>query len=158
MQAKDDTVAFINKEKPSKKMYDRLLNLASGALAKKEFKQEKSNFWEEPYRQASVWKPYADGRTPIPDLEICICSLGFYFGFPFANQTAVYRSATYLAKDDTVASINKEKPSTKMYDRLLNLASGTLAESSSKRNQISRMNHIGRHVYGNPVLIGELQI
>ncbi|KAK0580163.1 hypothetical protein LWI29_037313 [Acer saccharum] len=31
-------------------------------------------------------------------------------------------------RDDTVASINKEKPSTKMYDRLLNLASVTLAE------------------------------
>ncbi|TXG47610.1 hypothetical protein EZV62_026904 [Acer yangbiense] len=61
------------------------------------------------------------------DLDICICSSGFYFGFPFANQT-VYRSATYLAKDDTVASINKEKPSTKMYDQLLNLVSGTLTE------------------------------
>ncbi|KAI9198583.1 hypothetical protein LWI28_018623 [Acer negundo] len=64
LKAKDDTVAYINKEKPSIKMYDRLLNLASGALAEKEFKQEKSNFWEEPYRQASVWKPCADRRTP----------------------------------------------------------------------------------------------
>ena len=92
------------------------------------------------------------------------------------------------AKDDIVAYINKEKPSIKMYDQLLNLASGALAEvcfvhftsvlidyckllpleilkpllcfrkSSSKRNQISGMNHIGRHLYGNPVLIGELQI
>ncbi|TXG47623.1 hypothetical protein EZV62_026917 [Acer yangbiense] len=61
------------------------------------------------------------------------------------------------AKDDTVAFINKEKPSIKMYDHLLNLASGALAESSSKRNQISRRNHIGRHLYGNPMLIGELQ-
>ncbi|KAK4857590.1 hypothetical protein QYF36_003121 [Acer negundo] len=28
--------------------------VASGTLAEKEFKQEKSNFWEEPYRQASI--------------------------------------------------------------------------------------------------------
>ncbi|KAK1578278.1 hypothetical protein Q3G72_029004 [Acer saccharum] len=44
-------------------MYDRLLNLASGTLAEKEFKQEKSNFWDEPYRQACVWKPCVDRRT-----------------------------------------------------------------------------------------------
>ncbi|KAK1557452.1 hypothetical protein Q3G72_024895 [Acer saccharum] len=68
----------------------------------------------------------------IAYLDICICSVGFYFGFPFANQT-VYRSATYLAKDDTVAFINKEKPSIKMYDRLLNLASGALAEEEPYR-------------------------
>ncbi|KAK0579361.1 hypothetical protein LWI29_025173 [Acer saccharum] len=66
-EAKDDTVAYINKEKPPIKMYGRLLNLASGALAEKEFKQEKSDFWEEPYQQASVWKPYADRRTPNPE-------------------------------------------------------------------------------------------
>ncbi|KAK1551913.1 hypothetical protein Q3G72_007133 [Acer saccharum] len=64
LKAKDDTVAYINKEKPPIKMYVRLLNLASGALAEKEFKQEKSDFWEEPYQQASVWKPCADRRTP----------------------------------------------------------------------------------------------
>ncbi|KAK0578813.1 hypothetical protein LWI29_016518 [Acer saccharum] len=62
--AKDDTVAYINKEKPSIKMYGRLLNLASGALVEKEFKQEKSDFWVEPYQQASVWKHCADRRTP----------------------------------------------------------------------------------------------
>ncbi|KAK1591687.1 hypothetical protein Q3G72_011660 [Acer saccharum] len=45
-------------------MYGRLLNLASGALVEKEFKQEKSDFWVEPYQQASVWKHCADRRTP----------------------------------------------------------------------------------------------
>ncbi|KAK1548991.1 hypothetical protein Q3G72_035101 [Acer saccharum] len=70
MQAKDDTVAPIDKEKPSTKMYGRLLNLASGTLTEKEFKQEKSNFWEEPYRQAFVWKPCVDRRTPNLDYDI----------------------------------------------------------------------------------------
>lgn len=45
-------------------MYDRLLNLASSALAEKEFKQDSSKFWEEPYRQASAWKPCADRKAP----------------------------------------------------------------------------------------------
>ncbi|KAJ8761856.1 hypothetical protein K2173_005428 [Erythroxylum novogranatense] len=43
-------------------MYGRLLNLASTALAEKERKQEKSGFWEEPYQEASVWKPCADKK------------------------------------------------------------------------------------------------
>lgn len=45
-------------------MYDRLLNLAASALAEKEFKQDSSNFWEEPYQRASVWKPCADSESP----------------------------------------------------------------------------------------------
>ncbi|KAH7571949.1 hypothetical protein JRO89_XS04G0172400 [Xanthoceras sorbifolium] len=52
-KAKDNIVAYINNEKPPIEMYGRLLNLASSALAE-----------EEPYRQASVWKPCADRRTP----------------------------------------------------------------------------------------------
>ncbi|KAL5839324.1 hypothetical protein ACOSQ3_012031 [Xanthoceras sorbifolium] len=123
--AKDDTVAYINNEKPPIEMYGQLLNLASSALAETEFKREKSNFWEEPYRQASVL-----GET-IVLLYSWFSSLGFYFCSPFANQT-VYRSATYLAKDDTVAYINNEKPPIEMYGQLLNLASSALAETEFK--------------------------
>ncbi|KAK4858774.1 hypothetical protein QYF36_021739 [Acer negundo] len=69
LKAKDETVAYINKEKPPIKMYGRLLNLASSALVEKEFKQEKSNFWEEPYQQESVWNTCADRRTPNLDMQ-----------------------------------------------------------------------------------------
>ncbi|KAH1048445.1 hypothetical protein J1N35_039229 [Gossypium stocksii] len=51
-------------ERPTVKMYGRLLNLASSALAEKEFKQESLNFWEEPYQEASKWTPCADKRYP----------------------------------------------------------------------------------------------
>ncbi|XP_059438039.1 O-fucosyltransferase 8 isoform X2 [Corylus avellana] len=60
----DDRGAFINEEKSSVQMYDRLHNLASSALAEKEFKQRSSRLWEEPYRQASAWKPCAGRKVP----------------------------------------------------------------------------------------------
>ncbi|KAL9455896.1 hypothetical protein AB3S75_005179 [Citrus x aurantiifolia] len=64
---KDDRkVAHTNKEKPPVKMYGRLLSLASSALTEKEFKPKKSDFWKEPYKQASSWKPCADRRPPNP--------------------------------------------------------------------------------------------
>ncbi|EEF40087.1 conserved hypothetical protein [Ricinus communis] len=59
---KEERIAYNSEEKPPVQMYSRLLNLASSALAEKEFKREKSNFWEEPYQKASVWKPCADKR------------------------------------------------------------------------------------------------
>ncbi|KAK4361210.1 hypothetical protein RND71_020162 [Anisodus tanguticus] len=45
------------------KLYERLLNLAASSLAE-EFKQESSKLWEEPYPQASSWKPCADKTSP----------------------------------------------------------------------------------------------
>ncbi|XP_022724278.1 uncharacterized protein At1g04910-like isoform X2 [Durio zibethinus] len=60
----EDNVAYIHEERPTVQMYGRLLNLASSALAEKEFKQDPLNFWEEPYRQASKWKPCADIKYP----------------------------------------------------------------------------------------------
>ncbi|XWS18524.1 hypothetical protein CRYUN_Cryun32bG0051300 [Craigia yunnanensis] len=59
----EDNVAYIHEERPMVQMYGRLLNLASSALAE-EFKQDSLNFWEEPYRQASKWKPCADRKYP----------------------------------------------------------------------------------------------
>ncbi|PON87274.1 O-fucosyltransferase [Trema orientale] len=55
--------AYAEREKSPVHMYDRLLNLASSVLVEKEFKQESSNFWEEPYQQASAWKPCADRKV-----------------------------------------------------------------------------------------------
>lgn len=46
------------------KLYERLLNLAASSLAEREFKQESSKLWEEPYPQASSWKPCADKTSP----------------------------------------------------------------------------------------------
>ncbi|EOY27968.1 O-fucosyltransferase family protein isoform 2 [Theobroma cacao] len=60
----EDSVAYIHEERPTVQMYGRLLNLASTALAEKVFKQDSVNFWEEPYPQASKWKPCADRKTP----------------------------------------------------------------------------------------------
>ncbi|XP_054793698.1 O-fucosyltransferase 8-like isoform X1 [Prosopis cineraria] len=58
-----DRISYINKRQSPVQMYDRLLNLASSALAEREIKQESSNFWAEPYRQASLWKPCADRKV-----------------------------------------------------------------------------------------------
>ncbi|KAJ1414141.1 putative O-fucosyltransferase, plant [Sesbania bispinosa] len=55
--------SYINKKQSAIYMYDRLLNLASSALAEREFKQESSNLWVEPYRQASSWKPCAERKV-----------------------------------------------------------------------------------------------
>ncbi|KAL4274674.1 hypothetical protein AHAS_Ahas20G0030800 [Arachis hypogaea] len=57
LQVKDSNIDM--KQSPIQ-MYDRLLNMAGSALAEKEFKQEPSNLWAEPYQQASLWKPCAD--------------------------------------------------------------------------------------------------
>ncbi|KAK7245521.1 hypothetical protein RIF29_40367 [Crotalaria pallida] len=55
--------SYINKKQSPVQMYDRLLNLASSALAEKEFKQEPSNLWVEPFRQASSWEPCAERKV-----------------------------------------------------------------------------------------------
>ncbi|KAG8494534.1 hypothetical protein CXB51_012228 [Gossypium anomalum] len=58
----DDNVVSIHEERPTVQMYGRLLKLASMVLAEKEFKQDSLNFWNEPYHQASKWKPCADKK------------------------------------------------------------------------------------------------
>ncbi|KAK3027909.1 hypothetical protein RJ639_040592 [Escallonia herrerae] len=58
------TDAHDNNEKTEVQMYDRLLNLASSALAEREFKKDLSKLWEEPYPQASLWRPCADREAP----------------------------------------------------------------------------------------------
>ncbi|XP_039036208.1 O-fucosyltransferase 8-like [Hibiscus syriacus] len=60
----EDSVAYVHEERSTVEMYSRLLNLASSALAKKEFKQDSLRFWEEPYQEATKWKPCADKRYP----------------------------------------------------------------------------------------------
>ncbi|XP_057948562.1 O-fucosyltransferase 8 isoform X2 [Malania oleifera] len=61
---KEDKGAYRSESKLPVQMYERLLALASGTQAEKEFKQDSSNFWEEPYRQAASWKPCADRMDP----------------------------------------------------------------------------------------------
>ncbi|KAJ6926058.1 O-fucosyltransferase 8 isoform X1 [Populus alba x Populus x berolinensis] len=58
---KGDRTAYANEEERSVQMYGLLQNLAYSALAEKEFKQDTSNFWEEP-RKASLWKPCGDRK------------------------------------------------------------------------------------------------
>ncbi|GLU22838.1 hypothetical protein SLE2022_388830 [Rubroshorea leprosula] len=60
---KEVTPAYINEDRPPVQMYGRLLSLASSSLVDKEFKQDKLGIWEEPYQQASKWKPCADRKT-----------------------------------------------------------------------------------------------
>ncbi|GLT68323.1 hypothetical protein SLA2020_405690 [Shorea laevis] len=60
---KEVTPAHINEDRPPLQMYSRLLSLASSSLVDKEFKQDKLGIWEEPYQQASKWKPCADTKT-----------------------------------------------------------------------------------------------
>ncbi|KAK2985349.1 hypothetical protein RJ640_001869, partial [Escallonia rubra] len=62
--SRGSTDAYDNKEKAAVQMYDRLLNLASSALAEREFKKATSKLWEEPYPQASLWRPCADREAP----------------------------------------------------------------------------------------------
>ncbi|WCJ27226.1 O-fucosyltransferase family protein [Euphorbia peplus] len=62
---KDGGTAYETIEKPPVQMYSRLLNLASNSLAEKEFKPQKSSFWEEPYQKASLWKPCADKMKSV---------------------------------------------------------------------------------------------
>ncbi|KAF8413728.1 hypothetical protein HHK36_001721 [Tetracentron sinense] len=62
---KDERSGYVSEEKSTVLMYSRLLNLAYSALAEKEFRRYSSNFWVEPYKQASAWKPCANKSTPI---------------------------------------------------------------------------------------------
>ncbi|KAJ8549463.1 hypothetical protein K7X08_033170 [Anisodus acutangulus] len=62
-KTKVEMVQRTAKEGPVK-LYERLLNLAASSLAEREFKQESSNLWEEPYPQGSSWKPCADKTSP----------------------------------------------------------------------------------------------
>ncbi|WJX22458.1 hypothetical protein P8452_11762 [Trifolium repens] len=55
--------SYVSKKRSPIYMYDRLLNLASSALAEKEFKQESSKLWMEPYKHASLWKPCAQRKV-----------------------------------------------------------------------------------------------
>ncbi|XP_019439626.1 PREDICTED: uncharacterized protein At1g04910-like isoform X2 [Lupinus angustifolius] len=54
--------SYTNKKQSPIHMYDRLLNLASSSLAK-EFKQESSNLWVEPYQKASSWEPCEERKV-----------------------------------------------------------------------------------------------
>ncbi|KAF9587725.1 hypothetical protein IFM89_004702 [Coptis chinensis] len=63
----DERSGFIYEEKQPIVLYGQLLNMASSALAEKEFKPDSSMLWEEPYKQASAWKPCADKNNPIPE-------------------------------------------------------------------------------------------
>ncbi|XP_015063256.1 O-fucosyltransferase 8 isoform X1 [Solanum pennellii] len=62
-KAEVEMVPRAAKEGPVK-LYERLLNMAASSLAEREFKQESSKLWEEPYPQASSWKPCADKTSP----------------------------------------------------------------------------------------------
>lgn len=53
---------FAKGKRPPRVMYDRLLALAAHALAEGESKPEPKELWEEPFVQASAWKPCADKR------------------------------------------------------------------------------------------------
>ncbi|KAF5201063.1 O-fucosyltransferase [Thalictrum thalictroides] len=57
---KDERNDFSYEHKDPIVLYGRLLNLASSALAEKDFKHDSSIPWEEPFEQASAWKPCAD--------------------------------------------------------------------------------------------------
>lgn len=51
---------FAKGKRPPRVLYDRLLALAAHALAEGESKPEPKELWEEPFLQASAWKPCAD--------------------------------------------------------------------------------------------------
>ncbi|KAK4769970.1 hypothetical protein SAY87_030502 [Trapa incisa] len=60
--SKEDGGIHVKEEKHAIEMYGRLLDLASAALRKKEDEQGATPLWEEPYDQASHWKPCSDQR------------------------------------------------------------------------------------------------
>ncbi|XAR59264.1 hypothetical protein NMG60_11015008 [Bertholletia excelsa] len=64
IEAKEDRTPPVNEGKTTVQMYDRLVNLAVSALVEKEFRQHSSKFWEEQYRQSSIWRPCADRKSP----------------------------------------------------------------------------------------------
>ncbi|XP_057841686.2 O-fucosyltransferase 2 isoform X1 [Cryptomeria japonica] len=51
---------FAKGKRPPRVMYDRLLALAAHALAEGEHNPEPQELWEEPFLQASAWKPCAN--------------------------------------------------------------------------------------------------
>ncbi|XP_058201004.1 O-fucosyltransferase 8 isoform X2 [Rhododendron vialii] len=57
------TTANVNEGKIPVQMYDRLMNLASFALAEKEFREDSTKFWKETYPEASIWRPCADRNS-----------------------------------------------------------------------------------------------
>ncbi|PSR98637.1 GDP-fucose protein O-fucosyltransferase protein [Actinidia chinensis var. chinensis] len=64
IETKEGRTANVNEGKVPVNMYDRLLNLASSALAEKEFQQDLTKFWEERYPKASIWRPCANRKSP----------------------------------------------------------------------------------------------
>ncbi|XP_031125359.1 O-fucosyltransferase 8 isoform X1 [Ipomoea triloba] len=65
-QSEGGRIGFVNnkEERRPVRMYDRLLNMAASSLAEREFKQDASKLWQEPYpRAASKWKPCADRKS-----------------------------------------------------------------------------------------------
>ncbi|KAH9329534.1 hypothetical protein KI387_001642, partial [Taxus chinensis] len=54
---------FAKGKRPPRVMYDRLLALAAHALAEGDHIPEPQELWEEPFLQASAWKPCADERN-----------------------------------------------------------------------------------------------
>ncbi|XP_077252233.1 O-fucosyltransferase family protein isoform X3 [Tasmannia lanceolata] len=61
--SQDERIGHVKDEKTPRVMYGRLLSLASAALAENQFRQDPSTLWEEPYKQASAWKPCADRQN-----------------------------------------------------------------------------------------------
>ncbi|XP_052183501.1 O-fucosyltransferase 8 isoform X2 [Diospyros lotus] len=61
--SKDERAANVSGGQIPVQMYDRLLNLASSALSKKEHEQDLSKFWEEQFHQTVTWRPCADRKT-----------------------------------------------------------------------------------------------
>ncbi|PIA42147.1 hypothetical protein AQUCO_02100185v1 [Aquilegia coerulea] len=62
----DERSGFSYEHKDPIVLYGRLLNLASSALAEKEFKHDSSIPWEDPFEQASAWKPCANKDSLEP--------------------------------------------------------------------------------------------
>ncbi|CAL5412371.1 unnamed protein product [Camellia sinensis] len=70
IKPKEVRTSFVNEGNKPVQMYDRLLNLASSALAEKEFRQDSSNFWEEQNHQASLWRPCANRKSRTNLVEV----------------------------------------------------------------------------------------
>ncbi|XP_042503096.1 O-fucosyltransferase 8-like isoform X2 [Macadamia integrifolia] len=64
-RVEDKRGEFVKEEKTPILMYGRLLNLASSVLSEKELMHDSSTMWEEPYKQASAWKPCADKTSTL---------------------------------------------------------------------------------------------
>ncbi|OVA00115.1 GDP-fucose protein O-fucosyltransferase [Macleaya cordata] len=64
-ELQDKHSGYANEERTPVVMYGQLLNLASSVLAEKDIELDTSTLWEEPYKQASEWKPCADRNNSI---------------------------------------------------------------------------------------------